>query len=476
MAHETVSHTGADGGPEGSVERTVDGVTVRKSFETDAFPVPAVEFDIRSTRDHSVEVTIVDDVPQEIDMEQVGFHPQYHSDQWTPYPEGRVEFEHEVPPGGAVTTIYGVRLDGTDPDTFLQHPRISVGGYDLDEPILRDVDDTEEDSEESAVESAPVETEPPISIPEGDPSEVVREVVGSEPDTLASVDSGHPPDEGKLRDPQVSESGEDETSELTQVVRRVDEETDEEQSRENSDAAPTAKATDGSGAMVEQAPAQRMDGSKLLSELADAVREDRVPEEDLDVLESAFGTSASQDSRVSHLQSRVSDLEAYTDALEEFIDQNGTAQQIFEDVENDVVVLKDRLDTVETSIEEGAAERAVLDEGLTDATDRLATVEDGFDDIDGRISSLTHDIARIDRAHEELEASMAELEALEDEMDRLKDEMEDEVTNLSASVESVREKAETAMSDLQSTQGDVEDLRTWRDELTTVLGAGSSED
>lgn len=128
MAHETVSHTGADGGPEGSVERTVDGVTVRKTFETDAFPVPAVEFEISSAREHSVEITIVDDVPPDVDMEQVGFHPQYHSDQWTPYPEGRVEFEHELPPRGSVTTIYGVRLDETDPDTFLQHPRISVGG------------------------------------------------------------------------------------------------------------------------------------------------------------------------------------------------------------------------------------------------------------------------------------------------------------------------------------------------------------
>lgn len=471
MAHETVSHTGADGGPEGSVERTIDGVTVRKSFETDAFPVPAVEFVISSTREHSVEITIVDDVPQEIDMEQVGFHPQYHSDQWTPYPEGRVEFEDELPPGGSVTTIYGVRLDGTDPETFLQHPRISVGGYDLDEPIIREVADTNESADEATTDAGDMDTDPPIAITADDPTEVVREVVGSEPDTIASVDPAPHPEEGKLREPTVSEQTADGKTELTEVVRRVEDETPPAD-----DARGTAKATDGSGAMVDQGPAHRVDGAQLISRLADAVQEDRVPEEDLAVLESAIGTSASEESRIAHLQTRVSDLEAYTDALEEFIDQNGTAQQIFEDVEGDVVALDDRLDRVEARIEEGAEERSGLDEDVTDAAKRLGAVEDEIDELHGQIGSLTQDIARIDRAHEELEASIGELEALEEEIDRMQDEMEDEVTNLSAAVESVREKAESARADLETTQGDVEDLREWRDQLSSVLGAETGED
>lgn len=471
MGYETVSHTGAEGSPGESVERTVDGVTVRKSFETDAFPVPAVVFEISSSRDHAVVLTIVDDVPPEIDMGQVGFHPQYHSDQWKPYPEGRVEFEHELPPQGSITTIYGVRHEGVEEDAFLQHPRVSVGGYQLDEPVLKDV---EESDSETATEDVEVLTDT-----EEEPTEVVREVSDSEPDTVSTTEDE---ETGVLTDSVRDEEPLRETDELTEVVTRIDEsdESGTEQAEELPgtlrDPPETEKATDGSGTAVEHAQGPRMDGSRVVSQLADAIREERVPEEDLAVLEEAFGKSASQTSRVSHLQSRVSDLEAYTDALEAFIDENGTAQQIFEDLQTDLSETSERLDGMETRLDEGDDERSAIEDELAQTKADVETMEEGLSEMEDSVKAVTQDVARIDRAHHELGESIEDLTDVEEQLADLEDQVDEEIEDLAAAVESVREEATTAKDEVDTMLEDVEELQSWRDQLTNVLSADTGGD
>lgn len=447
MGHETVSHTGASGGPTESVERTVDGVTVRKSFEKEEFPVPAVRFEISSARTHTVEITIVDDIPPEIDMEQVGFHPQYHSDQWTPYPEGQVEFQYELPAHGTVQTIYGVQLEGSDPDVFLQHPSVSVGGYDLDEPILRDVDEPEQE-----------EPEDQITMQGPDATEVVREVVGSEPDTVTNFEP-HDHATTEYGDPEPIEEPLTDTDEPTPVVRRVEEDEDGPTNAVDAQAdQSTAKATDGSGATVERAPAPQRDGSDLAAALATALREDRVDDADRETIESALGGSSARDSRVSHLQSRVSDLEAYTDALEAFIDENGTAQEIFDDVETELEATSERITNLEERLERGAEERSAVRQELEDAQDRLRTTEESVDTLEGKIEGVTRAIARIDRSQRELA----------DTMESLEDDLGTEVEDLEEEVDSAREEIDAAMDE-------VDELAAWRDQLTTVLGANADD-
>lgn len=51
-----------------------DGVTVEKSVEPDDFPVPTIVFVIRSMRDVPVNVQLTDEVPDDFETEEIGFH------------------------------------------------------------------------------------------------------------------------------------------------------------------------------------------------------------------------------------------------------------------------------------------------------------------------------------------------------------------------------------------------------------------
>ena len=57
-----------------------DGIRVEKSFTDDAFPVPAVMYELSSTREDPVRVRIVDRIPESFPMDRIGFHPEYESD------------------------------------------------------------------------------------------------------------------------------------------------------------------------------------------------------------------------------------------------------------------------------------------------------------------------------------------------------------------------------------------------------------
>ena len=111
------------------VEVTTGGVTVTKSYTADEFPVPAVRFEFESEHDEPVEVRLAEDIPESFPMDSVGFHPDYHSDQWTAFQDNHVQFVGNVDPDEPLVTVYGIRLsEDTDPGAFLSEPTITVEG------------------------------------------------------------------------------------------------------------------------------------------------------------------------------------------------------------------------------------------------------------------------------------------------------------------------------------------------------------
>jgi len=102
-----------------------DGIRVEKSFtDDDAFPVPAVMYELSSTREDPVRVRIVDRIPESFPMDRIGFHPEYESENWTAYKDHRVEFERVVDPGDEIETVFGIRDDDPDLEGFLGTPVI----------------------------------------------------------------------------------------------------------------------------------------------------------------------------------------------------------------------------------------------------------------------------------------------------------------------------------------------------------------
>jgi len=77
-----------------AVQIASDGVTVTKRFEADEFPVPAIAFNFESRRSEPVTVRLSDVVPDDVAVEDLGFHPEYGSEYWT-IDDDEISFERD---------------------------------------------------------------------------------------------------------------------------------------------------------------------------------------------------------------------------------------------------------------------------------------------------------------------------------------------------------------------------------------------
>jgi outer membrane murein-binding lipoprotein Lpp len=298
-----------------------DGITVTKRFEEDEFPVPAIAFEFASRREESVRVRLSDRVPNGVAVEDLGFHPEYGSQHWE-IDDGTITFERELEAGAEYTTVYGIRATGTD----------DIAQF-LDEPALEEVDPPLPEGA-SAVENGVA--------PDGD---IVDQVVPSEDELTGREDDREDEPDGDDMDVGDLDLGDPTTS----------------GSVDGTEAGAAVEVEDG-----------------VISALADEIRSGDVPVEDLELvgraLEKVVGDGGgSTDARVRQLQSEVADLRAYTNALEEFLDEEGTGEQLIEEFEAELATFGDRLDEIESGIDANTA--TVEDfEGTVD--DLRSTVED----------------------------------------------------------------------------------------------------
>lgn len=130
------------------IEVNADGLTVRKTFTADEFPVPAIRFAIESERDTQVTFRLSEDIPESFPMDKVGFHPDYHSDDWTAFQDNHVEFTGTLEAGAELVTVYGIRIDDErTAEAFLTEPTVVEVSAD-DEPTTEgdEIDDAVIDS------------------------------------------------------------------------------------------------------------------------------------------------------------------------------------------------------------------------------------------------------------------------------------------------------------------------------------------
>jgi len=390
-----------------------NGVTVIKTFEADAFPVPAIAFRIKSERREPVTVTLVDDVPENVAVEDLGFHPEYGSEHWT-IEDDEITFEREIDSEEQYTTVYGIRATGTDDvEQFLTEPNIA----DVDPPL---------EDEDGVVG--------------GSGSDVVRDVISGdtdsvpglddEDDDIGTLDLADPNDEGEKAE------GDDEEKEEAEAEEG--EEADEEE-EEKAEAGADA-ATNGVG-----------DVESVAAALASEIRAGNVDDDDLEVLRDelelngAGGGEAggAMKARIENLQTNVSDLEAYIDALEEFLEENGTGLDVIEDVQNG-------LDDLETQLSD-------LESEVTDATDQVSELDDNMDTLE---SNLEGDLADLES---DLKSLKADIKDLETDSDSIQDTIED--------VESQVEEVADVEDDVADIEDEIEELKEWREQLSSVLGA-----
>jgi outer membrane murein-binding lipoprotein Lpp len=135
-------------------------------------------------------------------------------------------------------------------------------------------------------------------------------------------------------------------------------------------------------------------GDDVAAVLVEQLRSDEVTPGQRATIREELGiaTPESMQVRLDYLQSRVSELDAYTDALETFIDDEGGVERALEAVRDDLARTNERLDDLEARFDAAADERAALAARLDDvcaALDALDGDEMDTDRTDGDGASET---------------------------------------------------------------------------------------
>ncbi|GGJ00490.1 hypothetical protein GCM10008995_07910 [Halobellus salinus] len=547
---------------ESDVDRTVsvsDGdVRVEKSFARNEFPVPAIKFRLVSESDDSVHVRLVDRIPEDLPMESVGFHPEYGSDNWIAYKNHRVEYERTLEPGESATTVYGIRLeDPSDAAGFLGEPvleRPPVPGEPPEDRAGTDVDDILGADRSQLVRDALqgngrlANQEPPAGPADAGPG--VKPISGPSADGNGESPDGEPDPIDGNAEPAVEPAGKPTadaddtevaggddspepraiTSELPAAVRRetdsvtpvgsggvaADIETDAD-ADEYVDIG--AEAGDSAGAA---APALDVEAG-LAAALAAEIRAGAVSDADLDTLRGELdpGLPRSADVRIRRLQSQLADLEAYSDAIKEFIDDTGTGAELVERLNAEVESVTTELDGLRDGLDAAAEDReAIRDDvgalgddlaatddrvdtvdetattaanGVDDVHDRADAIEDHFDGVESDIDDLTDDIDDLTDDIDDVAAEIGDVAAgLDDTDDYVArvdddlDEVREEVSAVDAGVADVRESVSADVADLRAEvtaltdalqrvdniEAEIEELQTFRDRLNSAFGPG----
>ena len=339
-------------------ERTVTeaGIAVTKSYETDEFPVPTVDFRVRSERDDGVTVRLVDAIPDGVPSGDLGFHPDYGGDNWAIEGDSAV-FERSIAPGEEYRTVYGIRTDDHDPDRFMTDPELTV--------------DAPEGSATEPADTGTESTDDEPTAPGRDSSQAARDVITGDRE-VAGLDG-----DDTVED--VTISGDDPAT------------TDGPANAAADDAGATG------GANTDRAGAGRgVPEGGVGAALAAELRDGDLAESDRQLLAAELDTDdASGEVRFSHLQSRISDLEAYTDALEEFIDENGPARRLIEDLTDDIERIEDELAALDERTE--ANERAIerLDDDVAANADDIEALDKGLADAEAEIDETQASIAEL---------------------------------------------------------------------------------
>ena len=232
------------------------------------------------------------------------------------------------------------------------------------------------------------------------------------------------------------------------------------------------------------------------------------------LLEDASGRGGSVEARLDELQAEVSDLKAYTNALEEFLDEEGTGQQIVESVRRDLVAITDEVEHLELvlarhdrsldghdeQLETLQSEVATLADDLEahreTATDWFGTIEEALDehaathdDLGEQLDSVQTEAADIASAVDALEADLEEglaaeaddRAALERQVDTLVEETDALKTSIDETAENVAALEETLGSVSQVDQrfaaieAELEELTEWREQLGSAMVGGGAQ-
>lgn len=314
------------------VEEVAD-VRVAKYLDEERYELPSVIYEIESERTEPVTVSIREPIPESVPFEHIGFHRDKGADHWE-VDDGALSFEYTLKAGERFTTVYAIRTDST------------VAMEDL------------------LVQPESIDVEPDGStVPE--PTAMTRS-------------STHAPYDASTQTPHgdTDEGEEPATDELESAEETVD-----------------STGHDGSSD-------RRTNDESLLDELAREIQAGDASADSLDTLQEHLHAGGHADgaidARVRQLQEDVSNLRAYKNALETFLEEEGSAQEIIDAFENRLDAVEGDLESLRTSVGELETRADTFESNLRQLESDLETTSSGHDELESEVESLADDLDSID--------------------------------------------------------------------------------
>lgn len=190
----------------------------------------------------------------------------------------------------------------------------------------------------------------------------------------------------------------------------------------------------------------------------------------------------SVEARLDYLSARVDEFAAYTTALESFLDEEGTAQEFIDRVDEEVAHLAAAVEEVSEEVDAARETSREVGDELRRRTDELderieAARRSVEDDIDAVRTQLDDDVARLDAGlegqGEDLESLRADYEALEARVSDVEAEIErnaETVDGVEATVSDVADDVDALRSEVETLREDVDGLSEFRASLADAFG------
>jgi predicted nucleic acid-binding Zn-ribbon protein len=262
-----------------------------------------------------------------------------------------------------------------------------------------------------------------------------EEPVQEEPDEEEPVESDTPDVDLDMEEPEATDAD---------VESESDGEPEPDAGDESAEADEAVAAGDGGAGGT----ASITEAGSVAEQFAEELRSGEVSEEDKDAITEALDLepepSSVETARIEHLQSRVEDIAAYAEALEEFLDEEGTAQELIEDFRSDVEELREEVQELDDEV-------GALDEAVQDLDADVDTVRSGLDETDEQVEELDDDLSTVETRADDLRTDV--------------DAVDDEVGSVASDLASLEDDLGDVEVDLEDVEADVEAIEDWRSQL-----------
>lgn len=472
-----------------TVDTETDGLRIEKRVTRTESDRGIVDLTVRTTGEEVLGSWFVEPLPADVDPERVVARDTVDAERWSLTDEGDLEFEVVAVPGEGARAGY-VATDVESMEELLEPPRVDEV-QEMGTPASRPGtevtgDEGGQPGESTAAEgdSLASKVREALSVSSESKAPEGREIAAT-PEASSEIDfeftRGKAGDEGSAgvtattngttpekgdgeidRRPAVSDAdpGPEAMEGTTDGgsppgATSPGDDTGEGASSESSTASGPGTTTAGTDAGETASDPARVTPDEVPTVFLAQLQSGALDDEDLAALREALGIerSRSETVRLQHVERRLTEFEAYIDALEAFIDDNGTADEVIADLESSVDSMSERLDRIEDDVQ-------ALDR-------RHEEVREALDEHDRRFSAVVDRLDGLESTVEELESTAEELESTTAAHDSRLAELADSQTETR---EQVDESVDEVRSDLEQVVDRIDSLESSWENLKAAFG------